>query len=84
VQAAAACVTVTVCPWIVTVAVRGVVAVFGAAVKVTVPLPVPLPVSIVSQVALLLAAHTQLLPAVTVTLPVPPAALTECVVGETE
>jgi hypothetical protein len=66
------------------VPVRGLVAVFGAAVKVAVPLPDPLPKVIVSQLgSLVLAVQAQPLPAVTVTLPVPPAALTEWVAGDT-
>jgi hypothetical protein len=66
-----------VCPWMVTVADRGVVPVWGAAVKVAVPLPVPLPTLIVSQPALLVAVHAQPLPDATVALPVPPAAAKE-------
>jgi hypothetical protein len=65
------------------VPVRGLVVVFGAAVKVAVPFPVPLPALIVSQLALLVAVHAQLLPAVTVTLPVPPVAVKEYEVVET-
>jgi hypothetical protein len=65
------------------VPVRGLVAVFGAAVKVAVPLPDPLPKVMVSQLESLLAVHAQPLAAVTLTLPVPPVAATECVVGDT-
>jgi hypothetical protein len=83
VQDAAAWVTVTACPWIVTFAVRGSVAVFGATEMVAVPLPVPLQAVIVSQVALVVADHAQPLSAVTVTLIGPPAAATLCRVGET-
>ena len=77
------CVTVTVCPPAVTVAFRDAVVVLAAAVTPTVPLPDPLaPLVTVSHVALLVAVHVQPAPAVTVTLPVPPAASTLCVAGD--
>ena len=69
---AAACVTVTGLPAIVSVAVRVLVVVFAVAEKLTVPLPAPvLPLLIVSQLVLLVAVQEQVLPAVTPTDPVP-------------
>jgi len=77
------CVTVTVCPPAVTVALRDAGVEFEGAVSVIVPLPDPLaPLVTVSHVALLVAVHVQPAPAVTVTLPVPPAATTLCVAGD--
>jgi hypothetical protein len=68
------CVTVTVCPPTVTVALRGDVDALAVAVTVTVPLPEPLPPPvIVSQVAPLVAVHVQPVATVTVTLLLPPA-----------
>jgi hypothetical protein len=53
------------------------------AVTVTEPLPDPLaPLVTLSHVALLVAVHAQPAPAVTATLPVPPAASTLCVAGD--
>jgi hypothetical protein len=77
-QGAPACVTVKVLPAIVSVPVRGVVAVFAATSKVTVPLPVPVaPVARVIHPALLVAVHAQPVAALTETaLPVVPAAAT--------
>ena len=70
------CVTVTVCPAMVRVPVREVVAVLAATLRLTVPLPEPLaPAVTVIQVALLVAVHAQPVPAVTVTLLGPPAAV---------
>ena len=53
----AACVTVTVCPPIVTVPVRSKALVVSAAVSVTLPLPVPLPGLTVNHARLLVAVH---------------------------
>jgi hypothetical protein len=84
-QAAAACVTVKVAPAIVSVPVRCVVAVLAATLKETVPLPVSLaPAVTVIQELLLTAVHAHVLPAVTVALPVPPAATTDWLVGDTD
>jgi hypothetical protein len=80
---AVGCVTVTVCPAIVTVALRDAAVVFAGAVTATVPSPDPLaPLVMLSHVALLVAVHAQPAPAVTVTLPVPPAATMLCVAGD--
>jgi hypothetical protein len=69
------CVTVTVCPPTVTVALRDDVDVLAVAVTVTVPLPDPLPPLVIdSHVALLVAVHAQPVATVTVTVPLPPAA----------
>ena len=82
-QAAPACVTVNVLPATVSVPVRGVVAVDAATVKPTDPLPVPLPPAVrVNQAALLVADHPHPAPAVTPTLPLPPAAVNDCETGE--
>jgi hypothetical protein len=76
VQLAAACVTVNVAPAIVSVPVRPVVTVFAATLNPTLPGPDPdAPLVSVIQAALLLAVHAQPAPAVTVLLPVPPAAV---------
>jgi hypothetical protein len=77
-QGAPACVTVKVLPAIVSVPVRGVVAVFAATSKVTEPLPFPVaPVARVIHPALLVAVHAQPVAAVTETaLPVVAAAAT--------
>ena len=65
---APACVTVKVLPAIVSVPVRGVVAVFAATSKVTEPLPFPVaPVARVIHPALLVAVHAQPVAAVTET-----------------
>src|SRR5205814_4556552 len=78
-----ACVTVKVFPAIVSVPVRDVPAVFAATLNVTLPLPEPdAPVVTVIHVALLTAVHAQPVGAVTVVLPVPPAAATDWLVGE--
>jgi hypothetical protein len=82
VHAAAACEIVTVCPPIVTVAVRTVVPVFTVAVYVTLPLALPLAGDTVSQLLSLEAVHAQPDGAVTLIVPVPPAAPTEAAVGE--
>ena len=77
-QLAAACVTVNVAPAIVSVPVRVVVAVLAATLKDVVPLPKPIapPVTVIHD-ALLAADHAQPRPAVTVLLPVPPAAVND-------
>src|SRR5262245_45494108 len=62
------------CPAIFTVALREVVAVFGATVKLSAPLPAPLAVLTLSQSALALAIQGQFCPARTLALPAPPAA----------
>jgi hypothetical protein len=83
VHATPACVTVTVCPAIVRVALRDEVAVFAVAVTVTVPLPDPLaPLVSVSQLALLVAVQVQPAGAVTVTEPLPPPATMFSVVAD--
>jgi hypothetical protein len=80
---APACVTVKVLPAIVKVPVRLVVAVLALAVNVTVPDPVPAaPALIVIQPALLTALQAQPVPALTVLLPLPPAAAMAWDVGE--
>jgi hypothetical protein len=65
---------------------RVLVAVLAAALKATLPLPVPLaPEVTVNQDVLLLAAvQAHVLPAVTVTEPVPPAAPSDWLVGAIE
>jgi hypothetical protein len=70
---------VKVLPPIVMVPARVVVAVLAAALKATLPLPVPLApdVTVSQDVLLLTAVHAQVPPAVTATLPVPPAAATD-------
>lgn len=75
VQPAAASVAVNVWPAIVAVPDRVVVAVFAAMLRLTVPLPEPLapPVTVI-QDALLPAVHEHPAGAVTLTVPVPPAA----------
>jgi hypothetical protein len=60
------CVTATVCPAMVSVALRDTVAVLTDAATLTVPLPDPLaPLAIVNHAALLVAVHVQPAPAVT-------------------
>jgi hypothetical protein len=67
---------VKVCPPAVIVPVREAVAGFGATVNVIVPLPEPLaPAVIVIHAALLVAAQLQPVPAVIMTVPVPPEAV---------
>ena len=62
---------------------RVLVAVLAAALKATVPLPVPLApdVTVSQDVLLLTPVHAHDAPAVTVTLPVPPAAATDWLAG---
>ncbi len=76
-HAAAACVTLKVCPPIVSVPVRATVVVFAPALKLTVPTPAPEigPVKD-SHDALLAADHEQLEVVVIVTEPPPPVAAT--------
>ena len=74
--------TVKVAPAIVSVPLRVSVVVFVATVKPTAPVPRPLaPDVTLSHVALLAAVHAQLISAVTLTLPVPPAATIDWLVG---
>ena len=77
------CVTVSVCPAIVSVPVRGVVAVFAETPYVTVPFPLPLlpPVTVIHDVLLLTPVHPHPLPAVTAAVCEPPAATTLWEVG---
>ena len=83
VQAAAACVTVKVLPAIVSVADLPGVAVLAAAVNPTLPLPLPVaPVEIVTHDAPLVAVQAHPAAAVTVTVPVPPAAGSDWLAGE--
>jgi len=83
VHGAAACVTVNVAPAIVSVPVRLDATVFAATLKPTVPLPEPVaPLVNVIQAALLAAVHAHPVAAVTLLLPVPAAAVKDCVVGE--
>ena len=83
VHAAAACVTVNVAPAIVSVPVRLDATVFAATLKPTVPLPEPVaPLVTVIHAALLAAVQAHPVAAVTLLLPVPPAAVKDCVVGE--
>jgi hypothetical protein len=83
---AAACVTVNVCPPIVSVPLRELALVFAAALNATVPVPVPLaPLVTVSQDALLLTpVQSHPVAVVTVVDPVPPAAVTDWLVGDRE
>lgn len=78
--------TVKVCPAIVIVPVRSPASVVVATVKETVPDPVPdAPLTTTSQSILAFALHEQVgADAVTVTLPLPPAATNSCEVGESE
>ena len=76
-------VTVNVCPAIVNVPVREAATVLAATSKWTVPLPRPLaPDDTLSHVSLAAAVQTQASPAETVTWPLPPLALNDCVSGE--
>jgi hypothetical protein len=85
VQGAAACVTVNVCPAIVIVPWRDCVTVFCTAENVIEPLPLPLepPVTDSHAGALLTAVHEQPASVVIAADPVPPAAATEPVNGDT-
>jgi hypothetical protein len=78
------CVTVTVCPAIVMVPVRGVAVGLAAAVNATVPFPDPLaPLVIVIHGTPDVAVQAHPAVAVTVVVPVPPPAGTVMVFGET-
>ena len=80
-QACAAWLTVNECPAIVSVPVRA-APVLAATLYATVPLPVPAaPLVTVIQLSFAVAVHEQVLPAVTATLPVPPAAPMDCVLA---
>jgi hypothetical protein len=80
---APACVTVNVLPPIVIVLVRDAVLAFAAAVKPAEPLPDPVaPDVIVIHVSVVDAVQLQPAGAVTVIVPVPPPATTDCDVGE--
>jgi hypothetical protein len=81
--AAAACVTVTAWPAMVTVAVRGVVAVLAPRVSVTVAPPDPLAGATVTQLAPELAVHAQPAGAVIVVAMAPPPLPTDKLVGDT-
>jgi hypothetical protein len=79
-----ACVTVTVCPPIVTLPLRLAVVAFAAMVSVTDPLPVPLAGDTVIHAALLVALHPQPVAlAVTPIVLVPPPLAAETVAGDT-
>jgi hypothetical protein len=81
--AAGCCVTVNVDPEIVSVPVRLVVPVLVPLLNVTVPPPEPnAPAVTMIHETLLTAVHEQPAPAVTVVLPVPPAAAIDCDEGE--
>ena len=82
-QGTPACVTVTLWPAMVSVAVRAVAVVLATALNATVPLPVPLaPEVTVSQLALLAAVQAQPVGAVTDTEPVAAADVSDWVVAE--
>jgi hypothetical protein len=84
-QGAADCVTVNVCPPIVTVPVRGDVTGLGCAWKSTASVPLPDAGVTVSQLALLLVAfHAQPAAVLSVVDPVPPPAATVWLVGDSE
>jgi hypothetical protein len=79
----AAWVTVNVFPAIVNAPVRCTLTVLGATLNVTVPLPLPFaPAVMVIQLRVLDAVQAQPAPAVTLADPVPPAAGTDCELGE--
>ncbi len=83
VQPGAGCVTVNVCPPIVSVPVRALVVEFAAIVKEAVPFPEPLaPAVTVIHPTLLTAVHAQPVTAVIVADPVAPLAATDCDEGE--
>jgi hypothetical protein len=84
-HAAAACVTVNVAPAIVSVPVRIDATVFAATLNPTVPLPDPVaPLVTVTHGALLVAVHAQPVATVTPLPPVPPEAVNDWLVGETD
>ena len=78
-----ACVTLTLCPPMVSVALRALAALFAATVTVTVPLPLPLAGDTVAHAAFDEAVHAHPASAVTVTDEVPPAAAGDNDVGLT-
>jgi hypothetical protein len=81
---APACVTATVCPAMVSVAVRDDIAVFAAAVTFAPPLPDPVaPLVNVNHAALLVAVHVHAVDAATPTAAVPPAPEKVSVVADT-
>jgi len=83
VQGTPACVTLNVLPPIVSVPVRDSELAFAAALNETEPLPDPDgPAVTVNHVSLLTADHAHPVGAVTVIVPVPPPATTDCDVGE--
>jgi hypothetical protein len=84
VHPAAACVTVNVCPPIVSVPLRALALVFAAALNATEPVPLPVaPLVTVSQDVLLLTpVHSHPVAVVTVVEPVPPAATIDWLVGD--
>ena len=77
---AAACVTVKLCPAIVSVPLRGLMLLLAAALNATVPLPLPLAplVTVSHDVLLLTPVHAQPAGVVTAVEPVPPPAGTDC------
>ena len=77
------CVTLKLCPAIVSVPVRGLVLLLAAALNATVPLPLPLapPVTVSHDVLLLTPVHAHPAGDVTPVEPVPPPAGTEPLVG---
>jgi hypothetical protein len=85
-HAPAAWFAVNVCPPIVSVPLRGWVVAFVAALNVTTPLPLPLapPVTVSHVEALLVAVHAHPAGAVTLVVLLPPAAVTERLVGDSE
>jgi hypothetical protein len=86
VQVAAACVTVKVCPPMVSVPVRCDPFALAVALKLTVPLPLPLAplVTVSHDVSLLTPVHAQPPGDVTAVEPVPPVATIDAVVGAME
>jgi hypothetical protein len=82
-QPAGDCVTVKLCPAIVSVVDRLVAAVFAATLKLTVPVAEPLdPPVTVTQLAPPLVVHAHPVGVVTTTLPAPPAPANACVDAE--
>jgi hypothetical protein len=83
VQAMPGCVTLKLCPAMVSVPVRELVLPLAVALNATVPLPLPLAplVTVSHDVLLLTPVHAQPASVVTVVDPVPPAAVTDWLVG---
>src|SRR6187455_3746384 len=77
------CVTLKLCPAMVSVPVRGLILLLAAALNATVPLPLPLapPVTVSHDVLLLTLVHAHPASDVTPVEPVPPPAATEPLVG---